>query len=162
MPTIFLSLRGDGAPRVLESFRRALGEEATTLIVVPTNDESGYHGSAEVTDMVAAREAFALARKPYPTLKAFLGGGDGGDRPLSIAPSDNRPRNGERPTGEGRRRPDEGRPRIPERSGEGRPRSAERPPEQTAEGEEPERNRRRSGSRGRGRGGSRPTPAPEN
>ena len=102
MPTIFLSLRGDGAPRVLENFRRALGEEATTLVVVPTNDESGYHGSAEVTDVAAAREAFALARKPYPTLKAFLGGGDGGDRPLSIAPSESRPRGGERPTGEGR------------------------------------------------------------
>ncbi len=146
MPTIFLSLRGDGAPRVLESFRRALGEEATTLIVVPTNDESGYHGSAEVTDVVAAREAFALARKPYPTLKAFLGGGDGGDRLLSIAPPENRPRNGERPAGENRRRSDEGRPRTQERATEKAP----------AESEEQERSRRRSGSRGRGRGQSRP------
>lgn len=162
MPTIFLSLRGDGAPRVLESFRRALGEEATTLIVVPTNDESGYHGSAEVTDVAVAREAFALARKPYPTLKAFLGGGDGGDRPISIAPSEGRPRGGERPAGEGRRRTDEGRPRPQERSSEGRSRPAERAPERTADDKEPERSRRRSGSRGRGRAGSGPAPPTEN
>lgn len=146
MPTIFLSLRGDGAPRVLESFRRALGEEATTLIVVPTNDESGYHGSAEVTDVVAAREAFALARKPYPTLKAFLGGGDGGDRPLNIAPTEGRSRDGERPGGEGRRRSEEGRPRPQGHAAE----------KASANGEEQERSRRRSGSRGRGRGQSRP------
>jgi hypothetical protein len=147
MPTIFLSLRGDGAPRVLESFRRALGEEAATLIVVPTNDESGYHGSAEVTDIAAAREAFALARKPYPTLKAFLGGSDGGDRPVHVVVSEGRPRGGERPPAEGRRRPDEGRPR-----------SQERATEKASVGEEQERSRRRSGSRGRGRGQSRPTP----
>ncbi len=148
MPTIFLSLRGDGAPRVLESFRRALGEEATTLIVVPTNDESGYHGSAEVTDVAAAHEAFAIARKPYPTLKAFLGGGDGGDRPLHIPPAEGRPRGGERPMGEGRRRVNEGRPRNQERPIEKAP----------AEGDEQERSRRRSGSRERGRGQSRPAP----
>ncbi len=144
MPTIFLSLRGDGAPRVLESFRRALGEEATTLIVVPTNDESGYHGSAEVTDVAVAREAFALARKPYATLKAFLGGGDGGDHPMHVAAPTGRPRGGERPAGEGRRRSDEGRPR-----------SQERATEKAPSGEEQERSRR-SGSRGRGRGQSRP------
>ena len=151
MPTIFLSLRGDGAPRVLESFRRALGAEATTLVVVPTNDENGYHGSAEVTDVAAAREAFALARKPYPTLKAFLGGGDGGDRPINAAPTEGRPRGGERPGGEGRRRSDEGRPRVQERPTE----------KASTNGEEPERSRRRSGSRGRGRGQSRLAP-PEN
>jgi hypothetical protein len=144
MPTIFLSLRGDGAPRVLETFRRALGEEATSLTVVPTNDEGGYHGSAEVADVVAAREAFALARKPYPTLKAFLGEGDGGDRPPNVAFPEGRSRGGERPPGEGRRRPDEGRPR-----------GQERPADKAPVGEDPERSRRRSGSRGRGRGQSR-------
>ncbi len=35
MPTtVFLSIRGEGASRVLESFRRALGEEGESLVVV--------------------------------------------------------------------------------------------------------------------------------
>src|SRR5690242_7086581 len=76
MPTtVFLSIRGEGASRVLESFRRALGEEAESLVVVTTNDDSGYHGSAEVSDVAAAREAFATARKPFPALKAYIGAG---------------------------------------------------------------------------------------
>lgn len=145
MPTIFLSLRGDGAPRVLESFRRALGEEATSLIVVPTNDESGYHGSAEVVDVIAAREAFALARKPYPALKAFLGGGGGGGedtpRQLRTGAGESRSRGPEQASSGGRRR-----------AGEGRAPGQERSQEKATPTEETERPRRRSSSRGRGRG----------
>ena len=48
--TIYLSVRGDGAWRVLESFRRALGEEAGTLVIQPNRDESGFYGSAEVSN----------------------------------------------------------------------------------------------------------------
>src|SRR5919206_4280494 len=70
--TIYLSVRGDGAWRVLEAFRRELGEEAATLVVHPTRDEGGYYGSADVADPAAAREAFARARQPYPTLRAHL------------------------------------------------------------------------------------------
>ncbi len=117
MPTtIFLSLRGDDASRALESFRRALGEEATSLVVVPTNDESGYHGSAEVGDVVAVREAFALARKPFPSLRAYIGvgGREDGGVPRPTPP----------PHGEGR----------PHRSGESRPRAGERPHETRSEG----------------------------
>ena len=70
--TIYLSVRGDGAWRVLEAFRRELGEEAATLVVHPTRDEGGFYGSADVADPAAAREAFARARQPYPTLRAHL------------------------------------------------------------------------------------------
>lgn len=141
MPTIFLSLRGDGAPRVLESFRRALGEEATTLVVVPTNDESGYHGSAEVTDVAAAREAFALARKPYPTLRAFLGGGEDIARPSRSSASEPRSRGPEQT--------------HTRRAGEGRPPRQEHSQDKSAPAEDTERPRRRSSSRGRGRGQAR-------
>ena len=70
--TIYLSVRGDGAWRVLEAFRRELGEEAATLVVHPSRDENGFYGSADVADPAAAREAFARARQPYPTLRAHL------------------------------------------------------------------------------------------
>src|SRR3712207_9392741 len=70
--TIYLSVRGDGAWRVLEAFRRELGEEAATLVVHPSRDENGFYGSADVADPAAAREAFAPARQPYPTLRAHL------------------------------------------------------------------------------------------
>lgn len=74
MPTtIFLSVRGDGSWRMLESFRRALGQEAASLVVHSNRDESGFYGSADVSDPTAAREAFATARQPYPGLKAYLG-----------------------------------------------------------------------------------------
>ena len=116
MPTtIFLSLRGDDALRMLESFRRALGEEATSLVVVPTNDESGYHGSAEVGDVVAVREAFALARKPFPSLRAYIGASGRDDGSVRPTPPMH---------GEGR----------PNRSGESRPRSGDRPHETRSEG----------------------------
>ena len=70
--TIYLSVRGDGAWRVLEAFRRELGEEAATLVVHPSRDENGFYGSADVADPAAAREAFTRARQPYPTLRAHL------------------------------------------------------------------------------------------
>ena len=72
LTTIYLSVRGDGAWRVLEVFRRALGDEAATLVTYPNRDESGFYGSAEVRDPAAARAAFAAARQPYPGLKAHL------------------------------------------------------------------------------------------
>src|SRR6478609_5345890 len=71
--TMCLYFRGDGATRALESFRRALGAEAETLVVHPNRDDSGYYGSADVQNVEAAREAFAHARQPFPTLKAYLG-----------------------------------------------------------------------------------------
>lgn len=107
MPTtVYLSLRGDGASRALEGFRRALGAEAETLVVVPNRDDTGYYGSAEVDDVAAAREAFAAARKLYPTLKAFIGVGgrepeEPPARPQGGAPA---PRN----------RPPDQKPRPPE------------------------------------------------
>jgi hypothetical protein len=70
--TIYLSVRGDGAWRVLEAFRRELGEEAATLVVHPSRDETGFYGSAEVGDPAAAREAFARARQLSPGLRAHL------------------------------------------------------------------------------------------
>jgi hypothetical protein len=70
--TIYLSVRGDGSWRVLEGFRRALGEDAGTLVVQSNRDESGFYGSADVSDVEAARAAFAAARQPYPGLKAHL------------------------------------------------------------------------------------------
>ncbi|MGN6697056.1 MAG: hypothetical protein ACTHMR_02775 [Thermomicrobiales bacterium] len=74
MPTtIFLSVRGDGSWRMLESFRRALGQEAASLVVHSNRDESGFYGSADVNDPTAAREAFNAARQPFPGLKAYLG-----------------------------------------------------------------------------------------
>src|SRR6478735_8834661 len=89
MPTtVYLSLRGDGASRVLEGFRRALGAEAETLVVVPNRDDTGYYGSADVSDVAAAREAFAAARKLYPALKAFIGvGGREPDDPPARQPA---------------------------------------------------------------------------
>ncbi|HEX5503596.1 MAG TPA: hypothetical protein VFW96_13310 [Thermomicrobiales bacterium] len=70
--TIYLSVRGDGAWRVLEFFRHALGEDAGTLVVQSNRDESGFYGSADVRDVEAARAAFTTARQPYPGLKAHL------------------------------------------------------------------------------------------
>ena len=111
--TIYLSVRGDGAWRVLESFRRALGEEAGTLVIQPNRDESGFYGSAEVSDPAAAREAFTSARQPYPGLKAHLSApppeGEGGyrqphppQRPPGQRPAehgDRGPRQGQGPPG---------------------------------------------------------------
>ncbi|HEY8598986.1 MAG TPA: hypothetical protein VIL85_11180, partial [Thermomicrobiales bacterium] len=157
MPTtIFLSLRGDDASRVLESFRRALGEEATSLVVVPTNDESGYHGSAEVGDVAAVREAFALARKPFPSLRAYIGAGgrdEGAPRPASVTHGEGRPsragearpRSGERP----HETRSEGRGRATEQKGRGQERNQER--EASADGET--REQRRAPMRGRNRNG---------
>jgi hypothetical protein len=74
MPTtIFLSVRGDGSWRRLESFRRALGQEAESLVVHSNRDDSGFYGSADVSDPTIAREAFSAARQSYPGLKAYLG-----------------------------------------------------------------------------------------
>ena len=168
MPTtVFLSLRGDDASRVLESFRRALGEDAQSLVVVPTNDESGYHGSAEVGDVAAAREAFAVARKPFPTLRAYLGAG-GRDDPM--------PRQTTAPAGEGHgRRGGESRGRGADRQSDGRaegrgrgqeargqqedrpqePRGQERAREKESAPEGEPREPRRTNSRGRHRGGRR-------
>jgi hypothetical protein len=73
MPTtIYVTARGDGSWRLLDQFRRALGAEAESLVVQSNRDESGFYGSADVSDVAAAREAFAEARKPYPGLKAHL------------------------------------------------------------------------------------------
>ncbi|MDP9375859.1 MAG: hypothetical protein M3Q65_26095, partial [Chloroflexota bacterium] len=72
MTTIYLSVRGDGSWRVLEVFRRALGEDAESLVVQSNRDESGFYGSAEVSDVAAAREAFAAACRAQPGLKAYL------------------------------------------------------------------------------------------
>jgi len=73
MPTtIYVTARGDGSWRLLDHFRHALGAEAESLVVQSNRDESGFYGSADVSDVAAAREAFAEARKPYPGLKAHL------------------------------------------------------------------------------------------
>ena len=119
--TVYLSLRGDGASRVLENFRRALGEEAETLIVHPNRDDTGYYGSADVGDVAAAREAFATARKLYPAVKAFLGvaGREPDELPVRVAT------NGQVPP---RSRPPEQKPRLPERDAEARPRAVNPPP----------------------------------
>jgi len=163
MPTtVFLSIRGDDATRALESFRRALGEDATSLVIVPTNDESGYHGSAEVGDLAAAREAFALARKPFPTLRAYLGAG-GRDEPVTrpagppngegrpARSGESRSRSGERPT-EGRAERGEGRGRGTEGRDRGQERGRETGPPVEGEGREG----RRAPLRGRSRSGRRP------
>ena len=71
--TIYLSVRGDGSWRVLEVLRRALGEDAASLVVQPNRDDSGFYGSADVGDVAAAREAFAAACRAQPGLKAYLG-----------------------------------------------------------------------------------------
>ncbi len=161
MPTtVFLSLRGDDASRVLESFRRALGEEATSLVVVPTNDESGYHGSAEVGDVAAVREAFALARKPFPTLRAYIGAGgrdEGSSRPVPTMPGEGRPnRGGESRSRPGEQRPHEtrieGRGRAAEQKGRGQERNHEK--EASVDGET--REQRRAPMRGRNRNSRRP------
>ena len=160
MPTtIFLSLRGDDASRMLESFRRALGEEATSLVVVPTNDESGYHGSAEVGDVAAVREAFALARKPFPTLRAYIGAGgreDGSPRPAPPMHGEGRPnRSGEARSRSGERPHEtrsEGRGRAAEQKGRGQERTHEK--ETPADGET--REQRRAPMRGRNRNNRRP------
>jgi hypothetical protein len=74
MPTtICLYLRGDGATRALEAFRRALGTEVEALSIHPNRDDTGYYGSVDVASVEAAREAFTAARQPFPTLKAYLG-----------------------------------------------------------------------------------------
>lgn len=72
LTTIYVYARGDGSWRVLETFKRALGEAAATLVVHPNRDESGFYGSADVRDPVAARAAFADACRPFPGLKAHL------------------------------------------------------------------------------------------
>lgn len=160
MPTtVFLSLRGDDASRALESFRRALGEDAQSLVVVPTNDESGYHGSAEVDDLAAAREAFALARKPFPALRAYLGAGGRDEPPPRPATNgDGQSRRGGDNRGRPTDRPAESRPDTRARGPEQRPRTGEqRAPERSHETEppaqgEPRRanSRRRGGRRGQG------------
>lgn len=71
--TVCLYLRGDGATRALEAFRRALGAEVEALDIHPNRDESGYYGSADVASVETAREAFVAARQPFPTLKAYFG-----------------------------------------------------------------------------------------
>lgn len=72
LTTIYVYARGDGSWRVLETFKRALGEAAATLVVHPNRDESGFYGSADVRDPAAARAAFAEACRPFPGLKAHL------------------------------------------------------------------------------------------
>jgi hypothetical protein len=160
MPTtVFLSLRGEGASRVLESFRRALGEEAESLVVVPTNDDSGYHGSAEVNDVAAAREAFATARKPFPALKAYIGAGSR-DRdetlPRTASPTqaEARPVRQAEPKARPTERPQEARGRAAEPKGRGQDKVREK--EAPAEGAES--SRRRSPLRHRNRNQRRQTP----
>jgi hypothetical protein len=101
MPTtVCLYLRGDGATRALEAFRRALGTEAEAFEVHPNRDDSGYYGSADVTNVEAAREAFSAARQPFPALKAYFG----------ILPADREegaPRGGHGRSGDGRSRQSE-------------------------------------------------------
>jgi hypothetical protein len=163
MPTtVFLSIRGEGASRVLEGFRRALGEEAETLVVVPTNDDSGYHGSAEVSDVAAAREAFATARKPFPSLKAYIGAGsrdrdEAPPRATPPTPGEPRPaRQSEPKTRTGERSP-EARGRGAEPKGRGQETAREK--EAPAEGADP--GRRRSPLRHRNRNQRRQTPGEE-
>lgn len=156
MPTtVYLSIRGEGASRVLEVFRRALGEEAASLVVVPTNDDNGYHGSAEVSDVAAAREAFAVARKPFPALKGFIGAGgrerdDAPGRPAGSAPEQAR---GPRPAeqkGRGGERPQEPRRRAAAPKPPGQEKAGEKPPPPEAP-EGGERAKRRSPLRHRNR-----------
>ena len=98
MPTtVCLYFRGDGATRALEVFRRALGADAESLSIHANRDDSGYYGSADVQDVEAARVAFASARQPFPTLKAYIG----------ILPSEREeamPRGGQQRAGEPRGR----------------------------------------------------------
>ena len=160
MPTtVFLSIRGEGASRVLESFRRALGEEAESLVVVPTNDDSGYHGSAEVSDVAAAREAFATARKPFPSLKAYIGAGarERDEAPVEVRParpSEPKVRPAERQQARSAERPPETRGRAVEPKGRGQDKAREK--EAPAEGTDP--GRRRSPLRYRNRNQRRQTP----
>ncbi len=150
MPTtVFLSIRGEGASRMLESFRRTLGDDAASLVVVPTNDDNGYHGSAEVADVVAAREAFALARTPFPAMKAYLSGMVRAELPPRHADhsSEPRPARGMGP-----------RPRGPERPQEPRGRAPERVVEAEAGAESAEREQRRTPLRGRNRNQRRQAP----
>ncbi len=148
MPMIFLSLRGDDAARALESFRRALGEEATSLAVVPTNDETGYHGSAEVSDVAAAREAFTLARKPFPTLRAYLGEGGREEPPRATDRAAREPRR-TNPANQSTRPANRG----PE--GRSRPTEAEGSAQSPEKPEGPGGGQRRGQSRGRNRQGRR-------
>jgi hypothetical protein len=128
MPTtICLYLRGDGATRALEAFRRALGTEVEALSIHPNRDDTGYYGSVDVASVEAAREAFTAARQPFPTLKAYLG----------VLPADrdeSAPRGGQERPGDGRGRqqgqrsssirPAEGKPIA---NGHGALRSQEKP-----------------------------------
>src|SRR5947199_535863 len=153
MPTtVFLSIRGEGASRVLESFRRALGEEAESLVVVPTNDDSGYHGSAEVSDVAAAREAFATARKPFPTLKAYIGAGsrerdEAPPRAMPATSAEARPARQAEPKARSGERSQEARGRAAEPKGRGQDKARE----QEAPAEGGEQGRRRSPLRHRSR-----------
>lgn len=94
--TVYLSVRGDGAWRTVEAFRRALGPQAETLVVHPNRDESGFYGSADVEDAALAREAFTQARAPYPNLKAHLSV-PGAERTGSQRPTEQRPHEPHRP-----------------------------------------------------------------
>ena len=163
MPTtVFLSIRGEGASRALEVFRRALGEEAASLVVVPTNDDNGYHGSAEVSDVAAAREAFAVARKPFPSLKAYIGAGgrerdDAPSRPSPQPSTEARPARPSEPRARSAERPQEARGRAAEPKGRGQEKGREK--ESTAEGAE--RGKRRSPLRHRNRNQRRQPPGGE-
>ena len=126
MPTtICLYWRGDGATRALEAFCRALGAEAEAFSIHPNRDDTGYYGSADVTSVEAAREAFIAARQPFPTLKAYIG----------VLPAE---REETAPRG-GQSRPNEGRGRGQEpRSSSIRP--AEGKPINSGNGASPPRN----------------------
>lgn len=136
MPTtICLYWRGDGATRALEAFRRALGAEAEALSIHPNRDDTGYYGSADVTSVEAAREAFLAARQPFPTLKAYIGVLPP-ERPERPEREENAPRGGQsRPNdnrGRGQEprsssiRPAEGRP-INNGNGASPPRNHDKP-----------------------------------
>ena len=133
--TIYLSVRGDGAWRVLEAFRRELGEEAATLVVHPSRDESGFYGSADVSDPAAAREAFSRARQTYPTLKAHF----------SAPPpeSEDSSRRQGASIAQTAQRPAEGRERAERRDGQGR-----RPGSGQAVGDERHEQRGQQGHQG--------------
>lgn len=130
--TIYLSVRGDGSWRLLEAFRRSLGQEAEALVVHANRDESGFYGSADVSDPNAAREAFVAARQQFPGLKAYCGGAapEHEDPPRQVArrrvdPAE-REQGGERSQ---RRRPLRQRGRGSERQAEHRATNGERQPE---------------------------------
>jgi hypothetical protein len=138
MPTtICLYLRGDGATRALEAFRRALGAEAEAFSIHPNRDDTGYYGSADVASVEAARHAFSAERQPFPTLKAYIG-------ILPAEREESAPRGGQSRAGEGRGRGQE--PRSSSiRPAEGKPISNGSGPMRSQEKSRPEQSGEQGG-----------------